>query len=104
MKILKALGKYDGDDVPKAVGLFRQQIEATRRGAFVYMVQYIRAATPQYRDEFFEVVYGGKYNIENPPPFDGWRKKIWDEVMGLKKHSYVGARYLTALAKNEKRK
>ncbi len=102
-KILKALGKLDMVEVHVALGIHKQVVSQTEQSAFVYMLQYLRDAPDSYSDEFFNVVFNGKYNFKNPPPFEGWRKRIWEEIMSLEKNTFTTASYhLTPWYRNKK--
>jgi len=104
MRILKTLGKLDMSEVHGALGIHKQVVNQTEQAAFTYMIQCLRDIPYSYQNDFFNVIFNGKYNLKNPPPFEGWRKRIWEEVMNLEKNTFTPASYHLNLWKRKNKK
>jgi len=88
-QVMKSIATSESyDDLHKSIGVTKQRIEQIRQDIFSYMVQQLRDCSKKEQNEFFSVVFNGKYSVDNPPPFSAWRKRIWDNVMTSKRGVY----------------
>ena len=105
MEVLDAIAKYNEyEKVCEACGRVKQRVEQIRQDVFVYIVQKLRDGDPQETREFFDVIYNGRYSLNNPPPLSGWRKKLWDRIMNDKDKSFKTSVHYTRRNANSKKK
>jgi len=80
-EILDGLMQFDSQaDMVEKCGVSKQRIDQVKQSMFIYTLQTLRDCDDKDRDEMFNILYGGKYSVDNPPPLSGWRKEFWDLI------------------------
>lgn len=83
--ILEGLKSHDDTaDIAKKYGMSKQRIDQIKQSMFIYAVQTLRDSSDDEKEKFFDVIYKGKYGVNNPPPLKGWRKDFWDLIFESK--------------------
>jgi hypothetical protein len=90
--ILDALMTLESQtDMVEKCGVSKQMIDQVKQSMYIYTLQAIRDCEQKDREELFDIIYGGKYSVDSPPPLKGWRKEFWDMVFDTdeyKSHTY----------------